>query len=214
MPALSQSLKKLAAVEIGVEAKGQDVLIQYPNSFSLKAILPQIKLEIGPLAAQVSDSGDVYFVPALTGLGTPYWDPDARGLLIGMTRGTTRQHIARAAEEAICFQTAAVLEAVVRTAGVGIDALRVDGGASRDDFLLQLQADLSGLPVVRPRILETPALGAAALAGLAVGYWSEAEVAALAGVGRVFEPRMSADERSTRRARWEQAVERARGWAV
>ena len=170
--------------------------------------------EIGPLAAQVSDSGDVYFVPALTGLGTPYWDPDARGLLIGMTRGTTRQHIARAAEEAICFQTAAVLEAVVRTAGVGIDALRVDGGASRDDFLLQLQADLSGLPVVRPRILETTALGAAALAGLAVGYWSEAEVAALAGVGRVFEPRMSADERSTRRARWEQAVERARGWAV
>ncbi len=169
--------------------------------------------EIGPLAAQVPDSGDVYFVPALTGLGAPYWDPDARGLLIGMTRGTTRQHIARAAEEAICFQTAAVLEAVARTASLGIEVLRVDGGAARDDFLLQLQADLSGVPVVRPRILETTALGAAALAGLAVGFWSEAEVATLAGEDRVFEPRISADERTARRARWEQAVEGARGWA-
>ncbi len=169
--------------------------------------------EIGPLAAEVPDSGDVFFVPALTGLGAPYWDPEARGLLIGMTRGTTRQHIARAAEEAICFQTVAVLEAMRRTDRVHIDSLRVDGGAARDDFLLQLQADLAGLPVVRPRVLETTALGAAALAGLAVGFWSEAEVAALAGVDRVFEPGMSADERAVKRARWEQAVERARGWA-
>jgi glycerol kinase len=170
--------------------------------------------EIGPLAAQVADSGDVYFVPALTGLGAPYWDPGARGLLIGLTRGTTRQHIARATEEAICFQTAAVLEAMARTAGFPIDALRADGGAAHDDLLLQLQADLTGIPVVRPRIRETTALGAAALAGLAVGFWSKAEVVGLAGVDRVFEPRTSAEERLERRARWEQAVQRAIGWAV
>ena len=170
--------------------------------------------EIGPLAAQVADSGDVYFVPALTGLGTPYWDPGARGLLIGLTRGTTRQHIARATEEAICFQTAAVLEAMGLTAGVAIAALRVDGGAADDDFLLQLQADLAGIPVIRPRIRETTALGAAALAGLAVGYWSEAEATGLAGVDRVFEPRMSGEERADRRRRWEQAVRRAAGWAI
>jgi glycerol kinase len=152
-------------------------------------------------------------VPDLTGLGAPYWDPHARGTMMGLTRGTTRAHIARAAEEAICFQTAAVLEAVSHAAGVAIDALRVDGGAVGDDFLLRLQADLTGLPIVRPRIRETTALGAAALAGLAVGFWSAGEVAALAGVDRVFEPRMSEDERATRRARWEQAVERARDWA-
>jgi glycerol kinase len=169
--------------------------------------------EIGPLAAEEPDSGDVYFVPALTGLGAPYWDPEARGTLVGLTRGTAKAHIARATEEAICFQTAAVLDAMGCTAGVSIEALRVDGGAAGDDFLLQLQADLTGIPMVRPRIRETTGLGAAALAGLAVGFWSAGEVAALAGVDRVFEPHMSADERATRRARWEQAVERARGWA-
>ena len=170
--------------------------------------------EIGPLASQVPDTGDVFFVPALTGLGTPYWDPGARGLLIGLTRGTTRQHIARAAEEAICFQVSAVLEAMGRTADVQIGSMRVDGGAVGDDFLLQLQADLGGVEVVRPRIRAATALGAAALAGLAVGFWSPGEAAALAGVDRTFEPRMSADERLTRRARWDQAVERARGWAT
>jgi glycerol kinase len=170
--------------------------------------------EIGRLAAQVADSGDVYFVPALTGLGAPYWDPGARGLLIGLTRGTTRQHIARAAEEAICFQTAAVLSAMGRTARFDIAALHADGGAASDDLLLQLQADLTGIPVIRPRIRETTALGAAALAGLAVGYWSESELVGLAGVDRVFEPRMSREERERRRDRWEQAVKRATGWAV
>jgi glycerol kinase len=170
--------------------------------------------EIGPLAAQVPDTGDVYFVPALTGLGAPYWDPDARGLLIGVTRGTTRQHIARATEEAICFQTAAVLDAMSRTAGVDIPVLRADGGAADDDVLLQLQADLAGLPVVRPRVRETTALGAAALCGLAVGYWSEAEIADLAGQDAVFEPRLAPEERQRRRDRWEQAVTRARGWTT
>jgi glycerol kinase len=170
--------------------------------------------EIGPLAAQVADSGDVYFVPALTGLGAPYWDPGARGLLIGLTRGTTRAHIARATEEAICFQTGAVLEAMGRTAGVDVGGLRADGGAAHDDLLLQLQADLTGIPIVRPRIQETTALGAAALAGLAVGMWSEAEVKELAGVDRVFQPTMSAEERMRRRGRWEEAVRRASGWAT
>jgi glycerol kinase len=170
--------------------------------------------EIGPLAAQAADNGGVYFVPALTGLGTPYWDPTARGLLIGLTRGTGREHIARATEEAICFQTAAVLHAVTTAAGVDIRTLRVDGGAARDDFLLQLQADLSGLPVARPRILETTALGVAALAGLAVGFWSEADIHGLAGTDRVFEPRMDADERKRLHTDWERAVKRASGWGA
>jgi glycerol kinase len=169
--------------------------------------------EIGPLAAQAAGDADVYFVPTLTGLGTPYWDPGARGLLIGLTRGTTRADVARAAEEAICFQTAAVMDAMSRTAAVKIAALRADGGAAGDDFLLQLQADLTGIPVVRPHTRETTALGAAALAGLAVGYWSEREIRDLAGLDRTFAPRMSAEERLRRRGRWEQAVARARGWA-
>jgi glycerol kinase len=170
--------------------------------------------EIGPLAAQAADNGGVYFVPALTGLGTPYWDPAARGLLIGLSRGTRREHIARATEEAICFQTAAVIDAVTTVAGVQIPALRVDGGAARDDFLLQLQADLTGLLVLRPHILETTALGAAALAGLTVGFWSEADVRGLAGANRVFEPHMAADERARLRDDWERAVKRASDWAV
>jgi glycerol kinase len=170
--------------------------------------------EIGPLAALAENNGGVYFVPAFTGLGAPYWDPAARGLLIGLSRGTGREHIARATEEAICFQTAAVLDAVATVAGVNIRALRVDGGAARDDFLLQLQADLSGLPVARPRIVETTALGAAALAGLAVGFWSEADIRGLAGTDRVFEPHMSVQERERLRADWERAVKRASGWAT
>ena len=169
--------------------------------------------EIGPLAAQVSDNGGVYFVPALTGLGAPYWDPYARGLLIGLTRGTSRAHVARATEEAICFQTHAVLDAMCRASGVAIAGLRADGGAARDDFLLQLQADISGIPVVRPRVQETTALGAAALAGLAVGFWSREDIAYLAGTDRVFTPRMDSDERHRLFSEWEKAVKRAAHWA-
>jgi glycerol kinase len=169
--------------------------------------------DIGPLAAQVPDNGGVYFVPALTGLGAPYWDPYARGLLIGLTRGTSRAHVARAIEEAICFQTHAVLEAMCRTSGVEIAGLRADGGAAGDDFLLQLQADISGIPVVRPRVQETTALGAAALAGLAVGFWSRQDLAGLAGADRVFTPRMAPDERRRLFGKWEKAVKRAAHWA-
>ena len=169
--------------------------------------------DIGPLAAQATDNGGVYFVPALTGLGAPYWDPYARGLLIGLTRGTLPAHVARATEEAICFQTHAVLEAMRRTSGVEIAGLRADGGAAGDDFLLQLQADISGIPVVRPRVQETTALGAAALAGLAVGFWSRQDLAGLAGADRVFTPRMAADERRRLLGEWEKAVKRAGHWA-
>ncbi|MBN1319687.1 MAG: glycerol kinase GlpK [Thermoleophilia bacterium] len=169
--------------------------------------------EIGPLAARAPDNDGVYFVPALTGLGAPYWDPYARGLLIGLTRGTRPEHLARAAEEAICFQTRAVLDAMREASGAEIGALRADGGAAGDDFLLQLQADLLGVPVVRPRLQETTALGAAALAGLAVGFWSEAEVAGLVGIDRVFTPGMDAEERERLYQDWQRAVERALGWA-
>jgi glycerol kinase len=169
--------------------------------------------EIGPLAARARDNGGVYFVPALTGLGTPHWDPYARGLLIGLTRGTRPEHLARATEEAICLQIRTVLEAMHETSGAQISALRVDGGAAADDTLLQLQADTLGIPVVRPRILETTALGAAALAGLAVGFWSADDVAELAGTDRVFQPHMSAAERDRLYQEWQRALQRALGWA-
>jgi glycerol kinase len=169
--------------------------------------------QVGPLAARARDNGGIYFVPALTGLGTPYWDPYARGLLIGLTRGIRPEHLARATEEAICFQTRAVLDAMRQTSGVEVAGLRADGGAARDDFLLQLQADLLGVPVVRPRLGETTALGAAALAGLAVGFWSQAEVAGLVGTDRVFTPNLAPDKRERLYQDWQRAVERALGWA-
>ena len=169
--------------------------------------------DIGTLAAQAPDNGGVYFVPALTGLGAPYWDPYARGLLIGLTRGTKPEHLARATEEAICFQTRAVLDAMQETSGVEVPGLLVDGGAARDDFLLGLQAGVLGIPVSRPRVLETTALGAAALAGLAVGFWSKDEVAQLAGTERVFTPAMDTGERERLYREWQRAVERALGWA-
>lgn len=166
--------------------------------------------QIGSLAAQVPDNGGVYFVPALTGLGAPFWDPHARGLIIGLTRGTTRAHLARAAEEAICCQTKAVLDGMADDTGATLSALRVDGGGAADDLLLQLQADLLGLPVVRPLMREVTALGAAALAGLAAGVWSKEEVERLAGTEHTFEPGAS---QKTVYAEWLRAAERARDWA-
>lgn len=169
--------------------------------------------EVGPLAARASDNGGVYFVPALTGLGAPYWDPYARGLLIGLTRGTRPEHLARATEEAICLQTRAVLEAMRQASGIDVAGLRADGGAAGDDFLLQLQADLLGVPVTRPRLRETTALGAAALAGLAVGFWSDTDIAGLMGTDRVFTPGMEPAERQRLYQKWQKAVERSLGWA-
>jgi glycerol kinase len=170
--------------------------------------------EVEKLAASVLDSGDVFVVPAFTGLGAPYWDADARGAIIGLTRGTTRAHIARAALESIAFQSAEVLEAMQKDAGQKLAELRVDGGATANDLLMQFQADLLGVPVVRPMTLETTALGAAYLAGLTVNLWKSREELALQWKAeRRFEPRMDPSVRETLMARWRQAVARAKGWA-
>ena len=163
------------------------------------------------LAASVPDSGGVSFVPAFTGLGAPYWDPEARGLITGLSQGTGAAHIARAALEAIAFQSAGLLSAMQADAGQPLAELRVDGGASRNDLLMQFQADLLQVPVIRPRITETTALGAAYLAGLATGFWaSQQELEALWQVERVFEPRLDAAQAADSMARWTRAVELAR----
>jgi glycerol kinase len=169
--------------------------------------------EVEKLAAEVLDSGDVYLVPAFTGLGSPYWDPHARGAIIGLTRGTTRAHIARAALESIAFQSAELLEAMQKDSGEKLSELRVDGGAAANDLLMQFQADLLGVPVARPKVLETTALGAAYLAGLTVDLWkSREEVASHWQLDRRFEPSMSRDVAAAKMARWREAVARARDW--
>jgi glycerol kinase len=169
--------------------------------------------EVGGLAEQVEDNGGVYFVPAMTGLGAPFWDPYARGLLIGLTRGSNQAHVARATEEAICCQARALLEAMQQDAGMNLPQLRVDGGATRDDFLLQLQADLLGIPVERPAMLETTAWGAAALAGVGSGALTMSRLSELAGSVRVFRPQMGEKKREHIYREWLRAVERAKGWA-
>jgi glycerol kinase len=170
--------------------------------------------EVERLAASVPDSGGVYFVPAFTGLGAPYWDPHARGAIVGLTRGSSSAHIARAALESIAFQSAELLEAMQNDAAERITELRVDGGAAANDLLMQFQADLLQVPVLRPRGLETTALGAAYLAGLTVNLWkSPAEVAAHWKLERRFEPRMETAAASELMARWRDAVARSRNWA-
>lgn len=170
--------------------------------------------EVEALAASVPDVGDTYLVPAFTGLGAPHWDGHARGTLIGMTRGTTKAHIARAALEAIALQVADVFEAMEKDAGFQLTELRVDGGASKNNLLMQMQADILGVPIVRPKIVETTALGAAYLAGLAVGLWTDLEsIAACWQQDRRFDPQWSDAQRAIKRARWRQAIERSRGWS-
>jgi glycerol kinase len=170
--------------------------------------------EIEAMANSVLDSGDVYIVPAFTGLGAPHWDPEARGSIFGLTRGTTRAHIARAALESIAFQSADILEAMQKDSGKELKELRVDGGATANDLLMQFQADLLGVPVVRPKVLETTALGAAYLAGLTVNLWkSREEIAAQWQVEKRFEPRMEAAQRGARMARWREAVSRSLKWS-
>ncbi|MFM1769898.1 MAG: glycerol kinase [Verrucomicrobiota bacterium] len=170
---------------------------------------------IESLAASVPDNGGVYFVPAFAGLGAPHWDPYARGAILGLTRGTTAGHLARATLESMAFQSADLVHAMESDAGTPLRELRVDGGASVNNGLMQFQADLLGVTVVRPRVAETTALGAAYLAGLAVGYWKDvAEVGRQWTVDRRFEPAMDAATRGRLRAQWARAVERAKGWAV
>jgi glycerol kinase len=170
--------------------------------------------EVEALAASVPDSADVMLVPAFAGLGAPHWDPYARGTIVGMTRGTTAAHIARAAIEAIAYQSAELLVAMQKDAACPVIEVRADGGAARNDMLMQFQADLLGVPVIRPRVTETTALGAAWLAGLALGFWSSREqIAAQWQAERVFEPGMDEARRAALLARWARAVERSRNWA-
>jgi glycerol kinase len=171
--------------------------------------------DVEALASSVTDNGGVYFVPAFVGLGAPYWDPYARGTIVGLTRGSTAGHIGRAVLESMCFQTRDVLEAMTADSGVDLKTLRVDGGATVNNLLMQFQADILGVPVQRPKVAETTALGAAYLAGLATGFWgSEKEVADHWALDRAFEPQMSAQERDKLYATWKRAVERARNWEL
>lgn len=169
--------------------------------------------ELETLASSVPDNGGICLVPAFTGLGAPWWDPYARGIICGLTRGTTRGHIARASVEAIALQTLDVLEALQADAGLSCSVLRVDGGASRNNMLMQYQADLTGVVVERPKITETTALGAAFLAGLAVKFWENEEaLAAIWQLDRRFEPQMSQEKREELVTLWHKAVKRAKSW--
>lgn len=170
--------------------------------------------ETEALAKSIADTSGVYVVPAFVGLGAPYWDQYARGTIVGLTRGSGRAQIVRATLESIAYQTRDVLEAMRADSWLALPALRVDGGAVRNDFLMQFQADILGVPVQRPAVTETTALGAAYLAGLATGYWSsQDEIARQWALEKTFEPRMSAEGRDTLYAGWKRAVERAKGWA-
>jgi len=169
--------------------------------------------EVEALAASVPDNGGVYLVPAFAGLGAPHWDPYARGALFGLTRGSNAGHIARATLESIAFQTADLLEAMQNDSGIPLTELRVDGGATSNDLLMQFQADLLGVPVVRPRVRETTALGVAYLAGLAVDYWRDrAELGRLWQAERTFIPSMERERAAELRSRWSRALERTKGW--
>ncbi len=175
----------------------------------LKAIATAAESEA--LATSIPDNGGVYFVPAFVGLGAPHWDPDARGLITGLTRSTGRAHIVRAALESIAYQTRELVEAMQADSGEELRELRVDGGAAVNDHLMQFQADILGRPLVRPVDVETTALGAAYLAGLATGFWkSLAEVESFWRAERRFEPRMPAATRERLFAGWKSAVARAR----
>jgi len=166
------------------------------------------------VALRTPNNGGVYFVPALTGLGAPYWDMYARGMIIGITRDTTREHLIRAALEAICMQSADVIEAMTESSGVRVKSLAVDGVASVNNFLMQFQSDVLGIRVERPTILETTALGAAFLAGLSSGVWTDMkEISLVRRISRVFNPRMTKATRLELRLEWKRAVSRARGWA-
>jgi glycerol kinase len=169
--------------------------------------------EVETLAASVPDTGGVYLVPAFSGLGAPHWDQRARGAIVGMTRGTNRAHIARAALEGIALQVTDVLEAMQADSGLSLQELRVDGGASANNMLMQLQADILGVCVVRPKNSESTALGAAYLAGLGVGYWPDKEtIASQWQKDKTFEPKIDDAARAKQRAQWKRALDRSRDW--
>ena len=169
--------------------------------------------ETEALAASLDSNDGVYFVPALTGLGSPHWDPYARGTIVGLTRGSGRAHLARAALEAIAYETVDAVRAQEAASGERLELLRADGGATANRWLMQFQADVLGVPVVVAEVAETTALGAAFLAGVGAGRWTQGRVRELWRERARFEPALSADERSSRREEWSRALERARGWA-
>jgi glycerol kinase len=169
--------------------------------------------ETEALAASLDSNDGVYFVPALTGLGSPHWDPYARGTIVGLTRGSGRAHLARAALEAIAYQTVDAVRAQEVAAGERLAVLKADGGAVANRWLMQFQADVLGAPVVVPEIAETTALGAAYLAGIAVGAWTRLEVGEMWRQAASYEPRMGVDQRESLLADWARALERSRGWA-
>jgi len=169
--------------------------------------------EVEALAGSVPDSGGVFLVPAFVGLGAPHWDPYARGTIVGLTRGSNKAHIARAAVESIAYQSAELLAAMQKDASMPVTEVRADGGAARNDMLMQFQSDLLGVPVLRPKVTETTALGAAYLAGLAVGFWeSQEEIAKQWACERRFTPNMGGDQRAELLAKWNRATERAKAW--
>jgi glycerol kinase len=169
--------------------------------------------EIEELAASVTETGGVYFVPALVGLGAPYWDPYARGTIVGITRGTTKGHLARAVLEAMAYQTRDAIEAMQKASGIDLKELRADGGAAANNLLLQMQADILGTPVIRPRVTETTALGAAYLAGIGVGLLDQETITKQWALDHRSEPTMSAEERDSGNRDWKRAVERSLDWA-
>ena len=164
------------------------------------------------LAESVSDNGGVYFVPALTGLGAPHWDPHARGAIFGITRGTTGEHIVRAALESICFQVDDLLQLLSADSGMPVSQLRIDGGATANNLLVQFQADLSAIDIIRPAHLETTALGAAYLAGIAVGLWTTRELNERWRVDRLFHGTLQAEQIELLKQHWLKAVERTKNW--
>lgn len=169
--------------------------------------------DVEALASSVKSSEGVYLVPAFVGLGTPHWDPYARGVMVGLTRGSTRAHIARAALEAIAYQVKDVLEAMEADSGLQLSELRVDGGATINNMLMQFQSDILGTPVLRPQVTETTALGAAYLAGIGVGVLSKDQIAQRWAIGKRFEPDMSPESRESHYKGWLKAVGRAKAWA-
>jgi glycerol kinase len=221
----THGLLSTAAAQLGRAVDARDADMEYALEGSVfigGAVVQWLRDELGffeksqeiePLAATVLDNGGVYIVPAFAGLGAPHWDPHARGAIVGLTRGSSRAHLARAALESIAFQSADLLDAMQKDAGERLSELRVDGGAAANDLLMQFQADILGVPVVRPKVLETTALGAAYLAGLHTGVWSSREeIAAQWQEQRRFEPRMARADAAALLSRWHDAVGRSLRW--
>ncbi len=205
-------------VTIGCGSRGESVYALEGAIFIAGAAIQWLRDGLGILpsaaesermATSVEDNAGVYFVPALVGLGAPYWDQDARGSIFGLTRGTTANHLVRAALEAMCYQTRDVLEAMQRDSGLKVQNLKIDGGAARNNFLCQFQADVLGVDVVRPKVIETTSLGAAYLAGLALGYWEDADdIRKCWQKDRVFSTRMTREEADDLYLGWKDAVRR------